>query len=63
MSTKKFIIVYDKNNNEFSCSCEKIKDKLNENKITIGEMEYYILKNMLTKIEFLGNSPGIDFIE
>ena len=60
---KKFMILYDTNKNIFSCICETFKEKSkdNENKIIIGELEYYVLKNMLTKIDLLGNSPGIDF--
>ena len=58
--SKKFKISYDINKHIF-CDHKKENDNENDNEIVIGELEYYVLRNMLTKIDLLGNSPGIDF--
>jgi len=66
LHSEKYNIVYDLNEHKFLCEkrlekSENNESKENENQIYIGVLELYILKEILTNIELLGNLPGVDF--
>ena len=62
ISNTKYSIFYNTDNNEFSAikgTPDNSED--NEIKIFVGQLECYVLKDIITNVELLGNLPGIDF--